>query len=476
MIIHNLSEVKNKFFFVIIIGSGPAGISTALKLEKKNINSLIIEAGNLEPDSNSSLFLNGDVIGDDTNDLTTSRVRGFGGTSAIWGGNCNPMREYDFDAWPLKKNDLEKYEYESSKILNLKHKFYNETFNENLNIYNLAWSNVKFGEKYINHIQKSKNIFLSMKTTFLNFISNNKIIKQLECTKNNQKFKLNANYFILSCGGIENSRLLLWSNYLNQNLIDSKLPIGKYYMNHPYHSIGEGVIEYNKFFSFLKLANIKNKPILTCNNHIYISANKKFLKKNNIPNSGIYIQFKTINKKNNLIKQLRCVAPKYVKNLYEKMVSKDIYKIKISTLQEQLALKENYIDLSNKKDPNNIPLTKIYWKKSILEKKSARAICEELADIFLNKEIGRLALKEYLYNESLDYKTVSGNHQLGGTRIGENKYDSVVDKNLKVHGVKNLFINGSSIFRTGGHAHPTYTIVKLSLRLADHLSKLDNIY
>ena len=58
---------------------------------------------------------------------------------------------------------------------------------------------------------------------------------------------------------------------------------------------------------------------------------------------------------------------------------------------------------------------------------------------------------------------------MGGTRMGENKHDSVVDKNLKVHGVKNLFITGSSVFRTSGHCHPTFTIVQLSLRLADSI-------
>ena len=62
---------------------------------------------------------------------------------------------------------------------------------------------------------------------------------------------------------------------------------------------------------------------------------------------------------------------------------------------------------------------------------------------------------------------------MGGTRIGNNPKDSVVDKNLKVHGIDNLFINGSSVFRTGGHSHPTYTIVKLALRLGEHLSKLN---
>jgi len=46
-----------------------------------------------------------------------------------------------------------------------------------------------------------------------------------------------------------------------------------------------------------------------------------------------------------------------------------------------------------------------------------------------------------------------------------------VDKNLKVYGFKNLFINGNSIFRTGGHCHPVHTIVQFVLRLSDHLSK-----
>ena len=76
-----------------------------------------------------------------------------------------------------------------------------------------------------------------------------------------------------------------------------------------------------------------------------------------------------------------------------------------------------------------------------------------------------------MYNDE-DYDVVVGNHQLGGTRIGVNSDDSVVDKNLKIHGKDNLYINGSSVFRTGGHSHPTYTIVKLAVRLADHLSKL----
>jgi choline dehydrogenase-like flavoprotein len=34
----------------------------------------------------------------------------------------------------------------------------------------------------------------------------------------------------------------------------------------------------------------------------------------------------------------------------------------------------------------------------------------------------------------------------------------------------NLYLGGSSVFSTGGFANPTYTIVQLALRLADHLA------
>ena len=62
MIVKDLLNLKNINFFAIIIGSGPAGISTALELEKKKIKSLVIEAGDLEQKDSDLNFLNGKVI------------------------------------------------------------------------------------------------------------------------------------------------------------------------------------------------------------------------------------------------------------------------------------------------------------------------------------------------------------------------------------------------------------------------------
>jgi choline dehydrogenase-like flavoprotein len=62
-------------------------------------------------------------------------------------------------------------------------------------------------------------------------------------------------------------------------------------------------------------------------------------------------------------------------------------------------------------------------------------------------------------------------HHLGTTRMSDNPLNGVVDSNCKVHGMSNLYVAGSSVFPTGGHANPTLTLVALTLRLADHLKK-----
>ena len=61
---------------------------------------------------------------------------------------------------------------------------------------------------------------------------------------------------------------------------------------------------------------------------------------------------------------------------------------------------------------------------------------------------------------------------MGGTRMGNDKKNSVVNSDLRVHDVNNLYVNGSSNFVTGGYTNPTFTIVQLAIRLANTISNL----
>ena len=130
MIIKELKTLKDNNYFIIIIGSGPAGLTTALELEKRKIKSLILEAGNFKNENNPEEYLKGKIIGDEYTDISYSRLRQFGGTSSIWGGNCNPMYDQDLKEWPINSSDLQKYNQVTREILNLdkKENFFLEKF------------------------------------------------------------------------------------------------------------------------------------------------------------------------------------------------------------------------------------------------------------------------------------------------------------------------------------------------------------
>jgi len=61
---------------------------------------------------------------------------------------------------------------------------------------------------------------------------------------------------------------------------------------------------------------------------------------------------------------------------------------------------------------------------------------------------------------------------MGTTRMSTDPATGVVDPDGKVHGMANLHVAGSSVFPTGGWAFPTFTVVALSLRLAERLRAL----
>jgi GMC oxidoreductase/FAD binding domain-containing protein len=63
-----------------------------------------------------------------------------------------------------------------------------------------------------------------------------------------------------------------------------------------------------------------------------------------------------------------------------------------------------------------------------------------------------------------------GYHQIGTARMNENERLGIVDGDCRVHGLKNLYVAGSTVFPTSGQANPTFMAVALSTRLAGQLS------
>ncbi len=61
-------------------------------------------------------------------------------------------------------------------------------------------------------------------------------------------------------------------------------------------------------------------------------------------------------------------------------------------------------------------------------------------------------------------------HPMGGLRMGTDPATSVVAPDLRVHDLDNLFIASCAVFPSGGSSNPTFTLMALTLRLAEDLS------
>lgn len=475
MIVDNILELEKKKFPVIIVGSGPAGISAALKLGEHKINCLIIESGHLDDYEDSNKFLMGDTVGDEYADLSTVRVKKFGGSSSLWGGYCNKFEKKEFESWPINFDELHNYDSQAKKILDLKFyhtDFYKKNFSEDFNQFNIRFSQVKFKDFYLKKITESKYISLSLNTTLIKFSGNKNRISEILCEKNKSFFNLKAKYFILASGGIENSRLLLWSKEKDPSLFDKRLPIGKYYMDHPWHMPAEGFLSYNNLIKYLGKNNVSRELYIDCLPRLYLSMKESTKNENGLLGAGIYLRIKNPeHQEDNILKKALCIAPNFIKNKIDTNKKNDLYEFRLNLHQEQEPDIDNRISLSEKRDPFGIPLVKINWKMSSKLKKTAKQNLIELGNFFISKDIGRISIKDEVFYED-DFKVMSGAHQMGGTCAGQDFTKSVVDKDLKVHFSKNLFIAGSSVFPTSGSCHPTYTIVLLSLRLADHINKI----
>ncbi len=146
-------------------------------------------------------------------------------------------------------------------------------------------------------------------------------------------------------------------------------------------------------------------------------------------------------------------------------------KYALSYQAEQVPNRDSRIRLGSDTDSFGVPRAVIDLRYTDQDVQSVIDSHELLDRALQANGIGRLQflygpeqLREMVYSHASD-----GYHQAGTTRMGVDAAQSVVDPNLKVHGVKNLFVVSSSVFPTSGQANSTLVAVALAVRLANHL-------
>jgi choline dehydrogenase-like flavoprotein len=128
-----------------------------------------------------------------------------------------------------------------------------------------------------------------------------------------------------------------------------------------------------------------------------------------------------------------------------------------------LPVESNSISLDpTLKDAWGLPALRMTFKNHTDDLKILRFLQERCREILEN------ARPSKIWTAPIEDFTMSG-HLMGTCRIGNDPKRSVVNRDHRVHGVKNLFIVDGSSFVTSGRQQPTCTIHALAYRAADRI-------
>lgn len=495
---------------ICIIGAGPAGLSLANALVKKNRKVTVIESGGLNSSPSMQHLNQGSTLvkGPDAYTLnlpyylSKSRIRTLGGTSVVWGGHFASLDAIDFttrswvpnSGWPIDKKNLASFEKDAAQELEIGSfglatspaappHYKTVTFDPQQSLTTKMYHQhpIKLHEKYLPLLQKSPhlNLFYCCTATQIELNTDKGKVSRIHLrTPNNKKIQLRANAFVLATGGIENARLLLASNQqLSQGVGNGYDNVGRYFMEHIHAEIAACYFPPNLHDWRLYLdsrKDLQKNPL-----GLWALSEQTRKDKQLLGYYGLakFLDYQSPNQlpltEGNIIKATNKINHERF-NLPTPQKSRPQL-LKLFSISEQMPHRDSRLILETPKDAFDVPRIKLNWLIQEKDIHSAFQSIDQMGRVLLKQGKGRLkrlvSPQQYLDHARSMFTGFGGHHHMGTTRMHENPKLGVVDKNCKVHGIKNLFMAGSSVFTTGGSANPTFTIVALALRLANHLAK-----
>jgi choline dehydrogenase-like flavoprotein len=515
---------------ICIVGSGPVGMSVAKEFAGTNVKILILESGGIESEGDVQKLYEIESVGDPRRvDQINLRRRIFGGSSYIWTGRCAPFDSMDFAArdwipysgWPITKVDVASYFARAGENLGLGPNCYDDTLWQQFGVSQPAqelnkdklspffWqfskspndtrASVNFGRDINLSQAKNIHVLLHANVTNINVNDEKNEFESVDIsTLTGREAKVASKILVLACGGIENARLLLASNKkVPEGLGNHSDFVGRFLMDHTLYITGHFDPDSSDLvrqrFGHYWLDN-KGKR------HVYLhgmSLSEKIQKEEGLLGCHAFIEEFDVLDDNpmdafkRLLSALKaksrgprfwqdikvvCLNSLYIlKSLYRrvKLNRPEINKVKrveLHCMMEQLPNPNSRVKLSgNKVDALGMPISEINWKISDLEKQTFTRMSELVCEEFSRLGLPVPSLSSVLTDEGWKNSASEKSHPTGSTRMSNNPKDGVVDENLQVHGISNLFVAGSSVFPTSGAANPTLMIVALAIRLSDHL-------
>jgi choline dehydrogenase-like flavoprotein len=459
---------------VCIVGSGPAGMSIALKLAAARVPSVILEAGADDWTEESQDHYRGAVVGDHYFDLDATRLRFMGGSSNHWAGWCRVLDAHDFEpksylahsGWPIRRSDIEPFLDETREVLDL-HPFPQDLgVTESFRWFEMQKSQpVRFREKYADLLAGSDLIALVLNTQVDELVGDGSAVRAAKIrSRGLPAGEVTAPHYVVATGGLENARLLLWSNERsNGGVVPHARALGRYWMEHPMFEVGTAFITDAEAMRFDHEGDAFFTPSVEAmaargvlNFHVQVQS---------MPYSGV----------KRFIAETACMVPETTEWVSSKLGLRLSCASRLHMAWEQPPREDNRVALSaTERDADGMPRIELHWKKDELDRRTMLEGIRMFGEEFARRDLGRIHISDWV-RDGGEWPTdmeIAGNHHMGGTRMGTDTTTSVVDANCKVHGMANLYVGGSSVFATSGQCTPTTTITALALRLGDHLARV----
>jgi hypothetical protein len=135
---------------------------------------------------------------------------------------------------------------------------------------------------------------------------------------------------------------------------------------------------------------------------------------------------------------------------------------------EQTPRPDSRVTLSGELDRTGLAKIRVDLRFHEIDAWSVVRTHELLSDWLMRTGFGRLE-----WNVPADQRisavlaqAAHGTHQIGTIRMGANRNEGVVDRNLRTFDSANLFVVSTAVLPTSGQANPTLTAIALAMRLA----------
>jgi len=444
MILNHFGHPRPEHYDVVILGSGPAGITTAVELSRaSSLRIAVIESGLESAHPTIQTLGNVELEGDLPDDYFPMHTqRCFGGSSTIWGGFCAVLEERAFIAgdWPIPYQEISQWYPRAADILELPEAAHRQPTvaiegTSDL-IYKAFYVSppVRFNQKYRAFFQQHPRVDLILGTTGMRLNARGRRIESLEWRSSLEPGlatgSVSADTFVLACGGIGNPRMLQLSG------IGDDLPVGRGLMEHPHlYAVADMYLDPER----LPIGPEEDPHVI---NALQLS-DRYCLEQGLLSFSADF----------NLQQRTPVVLLGQRRELLYTPV----------TIRAEIAPDfRNTVGDSGQSSYLGVPLPRVAFQYRYREQ--ARENWRQFGEALLRSGLGRPSVLEP------DFRIHDGGHLMGTTRMGRSAADSVVDHHCRVHTTDNLYVAGSSVFPAGGASNPTYTIVAMALRLGAHLA------